>query len=190
MERNGIGDRDYPAPPEAAITEDDRGKQPAGEGWFVLNATEAVWHHMPGAGRATTFEPAEPRFETYGANIHVLEPGEPNGRYHAESNQEDFLVLSGECILVIEGEERRLRAWDFVHCPAWTRHIFVGAGDGPCAILMMGARDPDERIDYPLDEAARRNGAETPTPTSDPKVAYADQPPPQQGPYTGGLSGA
>ena len=100
------------------------------------------------------------RFPEFGINIHVLAPGEPNCMYHGEDVQEDFLVLSGECLLLVEGEERRLRAWDFVHCPAWTEHVFIGAGDGPCAILMVGSRKPDDQVRYPVSELARRHGAE------------------------------
>ena len=81
-----------------------------------------------------------------GINIQVLQPGEPNCMYHGETGQEDFLVLSGECLLLIEGEERPLKQWDFVHSPPWTEHVFVGAGDGPCVILMVGARPENEEL--------------------------------------------
>ena len=152
-------------------------KFPEGEGWYVLNTTEAPWFKVDGYGQAAPLEPRDEshRFPTFGMNIHVLDPGEPNCRYHAESNQEDFIVLSGECILIVEGEERHLRQWDFVHCPPYARHVFVGAGDGPCAILMAGARDPDEKLDYPVDdEAAVRHGAAAPKQTTDPREAYGD----------------
>ena len=75
-----------------------------------------------------------------GVNVQVMRPGEPNGRYHAEPAQEDFLVLSGECIAIVDGKERTLRQWDFLHCPAGTEHIFVGAGDHLCAVVMIGSR--------------------------------------------------
>jgi uncharacterized cupin superfamily protein len=162
------------------------GLRPAGEGWYVLNATEAMWRALPGWGRDVSFEPAEPRFTDYGVNVAVLLPGEPNCRYHAEDQQEDFLVLSGECIAIIEGEERTLRAWDFVHCPAGTRHVFVGAGDGPCAIVMIGARNPDEWIEYPVDEAALRHGAGVREATNSPAEAYSDLPRPEPAPYEPG----
>jgi uncharacterized cupin superfamily protein len=96
--------------------------------------------------------------------------------YHRESQQEDFLVLAGECLLLIEEQERRLRAWDFVHCPAETDHVFVGAGDAPCAILMVGARTPDEQLVYPASELAQRHSAGVPEETPDPRVAYAPYP--------------
>ena len=90
-------------------------------------------------GAYTRFE-GDARFPGLGLNIGVLEPGQAACRYHGEDEQEDFLVLEGECLLMIQGEEHRRRAWDFVHCPAWTEHIFVGAGEGPCALLAVGTR--------------------------------------------------
>ena len=97
--------------------------------------------------------------------------------YHGESGQEDFLVVSGECVLVIEDEERRLKAWDFVHCPPWTRHIFVGAGDGPCAIVMTGGRAGGMEILYPVNEVAAKHGASVEKETSKPDEAYANSGP-------------
>ena len=136
------------------------GRYPESEGWFVLNTREALWWQSEKAGRYVRFEGKEAaRFPEFGINIHVLAPGEPNCMYHGEDVQEDFLVLSGECLLLVEGEERRLRAWDFVHCPAWTEHVFIGAGDGPCAILMVGSRKRDDPVRYPVSELARRHGA-------------------------------
>jgi uncharacterized cupin superfamily protein len=114
----------------------------------------------------------EPWADT-GVNIQVLQPGQPNGRYHSEPVQEDFLVLSGECILIHEGGERRLRQWDFVHCPAGTEHIFVGAGERPCAVLMIGSRRREE-VYYPINELAARYDASVTKATDDPAVAYAD----------------
>jgi uncharacterized cupin superfamily protein len=154
-------------------------------GWFVVNAREASWERIEGSGRWCTFE-GDARFEEYGINIHVLDPGEPSCMYHGENAQEDFLVLSGECILVIEGEERRLRQWDFVHFPPWTRHVLVGAGDGPCAILMVGTRKPDEQVVYPVDPVALAHGAGVREETSDGKVAYADFPDPVESAYREG----
>ena len=96
--------------------------------------------------------------------------------YHSENDQEDFLVLAGECLLLIEGEERKLRAWDFVHCPAWTEHVFVGAGDGPCTLLAVGTRLSREVV-YPVSELAQRHRAGVERETRDPGEAYADVPP-------------
>ena len=112
-------------------------------------------------------------FAQVGYTLAVLEAGRPTGMYHAESSQEDFLVLSGECLLLIEEEERRLRAWDFVHCPAGTRHIFVGVGGEPCVILMIGARVAGKTILYPRSDAALARGAGVETETNAPAEAYA-----------------
>jgi uncharacterized cupin superfamily protein len=157
--------------PEAHLTETEHGLVPRGAGWFVVNARDARWYESAGLGTFTRFE-GDARFEVFGVNVHVLRPGEPNSMYHAEEDQEDFLVLFGECILVIEGEERRLRAWDFVHCPPWTEHVFVGAGDGPCVILMVGGRR-GRRLRYPAHPAARAHGAAVEHETEEPSEAYA-----------------
>jgi uncharacterized cupin superfamily protein len=156
--------------PEAPLEAADGGLVPAGDGWFVVNARDARW--LEGDfGAFTRFE-GEARFPQLGINIGVLAPGQPACMYHGEDEQEDFLVLAGECLLLIEGQERRLSAWDFVHCPAWTEHVFVGAGDGPCAILAVGTRLRDGVL-YPLSELARRHGAGVEEETRDPKQAYA-----------------
>ena len=144
--------------------------------WFIVNVADAPARRHPVAGTYVPFEPPDARFVDFGINIHVLEPGQPNGRYHREEAQEDFLVLAGECLLIVEDEEHRLRAWDFVHCPAGTDHIFVGAGDGPCAILMVGARGGDRAIHYPVNAHAAHYGASAASPTDLPAEAYADWP--------------
>jgi uncharacterized cupin superfamily protein len=164
------------AVPEAKLVEQDGGLVPAGPGWFVVNVREARAMHHDFAGRYMPFESrADAPFEQFGINIHVLMPGEPNAKYHAESSQEAFLVLDGECTLIVEGEERTLRQWDFFHCAPMTEHVLVGAGDGPCAILMVGTRLGDEEVlRYPASELAAKYGAEAPEPTSDAKLAYSD----------------
>ena len=159
--------------PEAPLEDGGSGLAPAGEGWFVVNVRDAEWWTSPAFGSGVGFETEACRFPQLGINISVLEPGQPACLYHSESQQEAFLVLSGECRLLIEGEERLLRAWDFVHCPADVAHVFVGAGNGPCAILMTGARTPDEQLLYPKSELAARYGASVEEETPDPKQAYA-----------------
>jgi len=168
--------------PEAAIETTDSGLAPVGEGWFVLNAREARWRHRGGRGNSVPFTgwtdvEAETYFPQVGIQLVVLGPGEPIGMYHWEADQEDFLVLSGEALLIVEGQERPLRQWDFVHCPPETRHMIVGAGGGPCVVLGVGAR---EHIDancnggaYTVDVAALRHGAGVEEETDDPDVAYA-----------------
>ncbi len=161
--------------PEAPLEPTDSGLVQAGEGWFVVNAREARWRYAEGRGSVCPFgDDAE--FPQVGVNLFVLGPGEPMGMYHWEADQEDFLVLSGEALLIIEGEERPLRQWDFVHCPAGTKHIIVGAGDAPCAVLAVGAREHQAGADwggYTVDEAALRHGAGVEQETTEPKEAYA-----------------
>jgi uncharacterized cupin superfamily protein len=112
-------------------------------------------------------------FTDLGINIHVVWPGQPNCMYHGESQQEDFLVLSGECLLLVEGQDRRLEAWDFVHCPAWPEHAFVGAGSGPSVILMVGSRAGDDSVPYPAADIARKHDAGVEKETPDPSEANA-----------------
>ena len=172
---------------EARLEDVGSGLAPVSVGWFVLNAGEAAWLANEAFGARCVFESdprvlrrrpeLEPqRFAGVGFTLAVLEPGKPSGLYHAESSQEDFLVLAGECLLLIEGEERSLRAWDFVHCPPGTEHVFVGAGEGPCVIFMTGARTRDKSIAYPRSDVALRHGAGVESETSSPHEAYAPFP--------------
>jgi uncharacterized cupin superfamily protein len=160
------------------------GLAPVRPGWFVVNAGDAAWVRNDAFGARCVFESSrrvlaerddvEPQmFDETGFTLAVLEPGKPTGMYHAESAQEDFLVLSGTCLLLIEEEERPLRAWDFVHCPAGTLHTFVGTGDGPCVIFMTGARREGKTIVYPSSETARAHRAGVETETPSPAEAYA-----------------
>jgi uncharacterized cupin superfamily protein len=173
--------------PEAPLETTDAGLVAAGEGWFVLNARDARWRHREGRGESLRFD-GEAAFPQVGINLFVLGRGEPIGMYHWEANQEDFLVLSGEALLIVEGNERPLRQWDFVHCPAETRHMIVGAGDGPCAILAVGARE--QRTDgwggYTVDEVALRHGAGVEHETTDASEAYARFPDPEPTRYRDG----
>ena len=171
---------------EAPMEDATGGKKPAGEGWFIVNARDAEWIHNEKFGAGVTFE-GTPEFAHYGINIQVMWPGQPNCYYHAEEGQEDFLVLSGECLVLIEGEERRLRPWDLVHCPPFTEHVFVGAGDGPCAILGVGARNAGEGLVYPVLDLALRHGAGVTEEATTGKVAYAGTPESTRAPYSDGL---
>ena len=163
--------------PEARLEDVGSGLAPAGDGWFVVNVRDAQWMTAENAenkppGSDCRFESREFAFPQVGIKLRVLEPGQPNGLYHSENQQEAFLVLAGECRLLVEGEERLLRAWDFFHSPPGTEHIFVGAGDGPCAILMAGARLAEEELHYPVSELAARYGASAKEATPDPDQAY------------------
>jgi uncharacterized cupin superfamily protein len=163
--------------PEARLENSGSGLAPASYGWFVVNVRDAQWltsesEEKRPSGAECPFESRELSFPQLGIRLHVLPPGEPNGLYHAESEQEDFLVLSGECTLLVEGQERTLRQWDFFHSPAWTEHIFVGAGDEPCVILMAGGRSDNWRVRYITSDVAARYGASAAEETNDPQQAY------------------
>jgi uncharacterized cupin superfamily protein len=158
---------------EARLVESASGLAPATDGWFVVNVDDAAWATHDVFGASCMFESPDAEFGELGIRLTVLEPGQPNGLYHAEDTQEDFLVLSGECLLLVENEERRLRTWDFVHCPPMTRHIFVGAGEAPCVILMTGTRRPGRPIVYPVSDLALHHAAGVEKETPSPREAYA-----------------
>jgi uncharacterized cupin superfamily protein len=172
---------------EARLEPIDSGLAPVTDGWFVVNVRDAAWLTNDAFGARCIFEADRrvlrrrpdldtQRFANVGFTLCVLRPGQPSGLYHAETNQEAFLVLAGECLLLVEGEERPLRAWDFVHCPPGTEHAFVGAGDEPCVIFMTGARSNEKGIVYPHSELARGHGAGVDTETDSPSEAYAPFP--------------
>jgi uncharacterized cupin superfamily protein len=147
------------------------------DGWFVLNLGEALAVRNEEKGGATfPIESRDAPFRDFGVNVHVISPGEPTALYHSEEPQEGFLVLSGECTLIVEEEERLLRQWDYFHCPAGTHHIFVDGGEGPCAILVIGARPEVERLRYPVSEVAAKHGGSVAQETENPDEAYADWP--------------
>jgi len=161
--------------PEAPVQQTEHGLAAHGDGWFVLNAQEAIWRERPGRGFYCDFE-ARTDFPQVGVNLQLLGPGEPMAMYHFEHDQEDFLVLDGEALLIAEGEERPLRRWDFVHCPPDMNHVIVGAGHGPCLMLCVGARERTTGPAwgaYTVDETAIRHGAGVERETSDPDEAYA-----------------
>jgi uncharacterized cupin superfamily protein len=179
--------------PEAPLEPTDTGLVQAGPGWFVVNARESRWRSAEGRGSFTPFG-EEAEFPQIGVNLFVLAPGDPMGMYHWEADQEDFLVLSGEATLIVEGEERPLQQWDLVHCPAGTKHIIVGAGDGPCVVLAIGAREHQNGVGwggYTVDETALRHGAGVDEATTDSMQAYARVPRREPTRYREGwLSGA
>jgi uncharacterized cupin superfamily protein len=158
---------------EAKLEPGRGGLVPATEGWFVVNVGDTAWRSDPYFGSDCRFESESHRFRDVGINISVLQPGQRNCYYHSEQADEHFLVLHGECLLLVEGEQRRLGAWDFVHCAPGTEHVFVGAGDSPCAILMVGDRVEQEKIQFPRSELALRHGAGVDVETNSPDEAYA-----------------
>jgi uncharacterized cupin superfamily protein len=167
--------------PEAPLEDSGFGLAPAGDGWFVVNVRDAEWWDSEKFGSGCEFESRDRPYAQLGINVAVMEPGQPNCLYHSESQQEAFLVLAGECKLLVDGEERTLEQWDFFHCPPGTDHVFVGAGDGPCVVLMTGARAEDETVLYPTSELAARYGASAEVETPDPDQAYAPFEHPQRG---------
>jgi quercetin dioxygenase-like cupin family protein len=183
--------------PEAPLERTEHGLLLAGDGWFVLNARDAEWRRWDGMGKWPRLEGATPRFAQLGVGVTVLEPGEPMAMYHWETDQEDFLVLSGEAVAIVEGEERPLRQWDFLHCPAGTNHVIVGAGTG--VVFSVGSRQnhtkraADGTIEgrddwgaYTVDEAAERHGATPPEETNQGSVAYGRFGEPVSTPYGDG----
>ena len=181
--------------PEAKLEDGGSGLVPTSTGWFVLNARDARWSDKPGQGHSLPLTgrdeyEAETFFPMLGMAIRVMGPGEPSTTYHWETEQEDFLVLDGEALLIIEGQERRLQQWDFVHCPPEAKHAFVGAGDGPCVILAVSSRQFQKDGPwgfYCFDETAAKYNAASPEDTQDGSVAYARFPPSSETRYPEGL---
>jgi uncharacterized cupin superfamily protein len=161
---------------EARLARTGQGLAPQGEGWYVLNARDTRWFEREGLSRICEFEPDDVPFPELGVNLGVVQPGRPNGMYHREEAQEAYLILSGEALLLVEGEERPLRAWDFVHLPAGTDHILVGAGSRPCVFLAVGTRaegGAQAPVVYPVAEVAQRHDAGVFEETREAKQAYA-----------------
>jgi uncharacterized cupin superfamily protein len=178
--------------PESELERTEHGLVPTGDGWFVLNLRDAEWRYADGRGAVSValddFEGAR-QSDQLGVNPFVLGPGEPMAQYHWEADQEAFLVVSGEAVLIVEGEERPLRAWDFVHCPPNTKHVLVGAGSGPCVVVAVGARESDGQpgsLGFPADEVAKRHGASVEADTMDGGVAYAGASPREPTAYRDG----
>ena len=162
--------------PEAPLRETKYGLVADVDGWFVVNARDARWRESDAFGIWCDFEGKRP-FRQLGINISILAPGQSTGYYHREAAQEDFLVLSGTCLLIVEDEERELRALDFVHCPPKTNHMIVGAGDEPAVVLAVGARGlPRKGIVYIPSEVAKKHGVSVEKGTTKSAEAYAELP--------------
>jgi uncharacterized cupin superfamily protein len=156
---------------EVPLRETRYGLVADGDGWFVINAQDGRWRDAGHFGSYCNFE-GKRRFRQLGINLNVLRPGQPIGLYHYERAQEDFLVLAGECLLLVEGQERTLRAWDFFHCPGGTAHVIIGAGDRPALVLAVGARGGRKGIVYPVDDLALAHEAGVAQETTKPQEAY------------------
>jgi uncharacterized cupin superfamily protein len=161
---------------EARIAQTPAGRQAADQGWFLMNLSEMTWATCEKTGIWAAPESAAARSRKLGFGVHILYPGDRPGFYHAEDEQEDFVVLSGECLAIVEGAERRMGPWDHLHCPPGTAHILIGAGDGPCAILMAGTRSGGQ-ITYLPDATAARYDASVERESTSPREVYADRPP-------------
>jgi uncharacterized cupin superfamily protein len=167
---------------ETQLAETPSGLEPRGEGWFVVNVRDTAWLVHDAFGSGCVFESRrEAPFPEFGINITTLDPGQPLCLYHEENAQEDFLVLSGECVLLVNGEERPLRAWDFFHCPGGTEHVIVGAGSGPSIVLAVGTRPDPEHLRYPVSDLAQRYDASAEVETPNPEEAYSRFQRPQPG---------
>jgi uncharacterized cupin superfamily protein len=169
---------------EGDLEQTEHGLVPPADGWYVVNARDARWHDRGQRGAVTVL--VEDEKAQVGVNLFVLGPGQPMSMYHWEADQEDFLVLSGEALLVVEDEERVLKQWDFVHCPPGVSHTIVG---GPCAVLALGAREHQDSPEwgaYPLSHVATKHDAASEEATNDPKVADARFPARQPSPYKDG----
>jgi uncharacterized cupin superfamily protein len=163
---------------EARIEETEQGRLPADDGWFILNLGEMRWETVPGFGVWRDFDWAKkPGGEPgIGVHIHALQPGENFGYYHAEDAQEGFIVLSGECLAVVEGQERQMRQWDYLHSPPDTAHVIIGGGDEACVLLMFGSPDSRRKVEWIADETAAKHGASVERTTGRDTEAYGDLP--------------
>jgi uncharacterized cupin superfamily protein len=163
---------------EARWEEVESGLAPATHGWFVVSVRDAAWEVNDAFGAACFFEGENVPFADLGVNVRVLTPGRSRGLYHAEQGQENVLVLAGECLLLVEDEERQLGPWDFVHLPPSTRHALVATGDRSCVLVLAGARGPQwpENISYPRSDVAVRHGAAVDVETSSVVEALANSP--------------
>jgi uncharacterized cupin superfamily protein len=160
--------------PEDPMRQTKFGLAPDGDGWFVVSAREIRWRQRERLGVYCDFE-GKKRFPQLGLNISVLQPGESLGRYHRENAQEDFLVVSGRCIVIVEDEERELGPWDLFHSPPGTAHMIVGAGDEPAVVIAVGTRGRRPKgLVYLVSETAAKHGVSVAEETKEPKEAYAD----------------
>jgi uncharacterized cupin superfamily protein len=164
---------------EAPLKREEKGLVPDADGWFIVNVADSQGLHTEQFGDGCMFEKRIGTFPEFGINVRVLQPGQPAAIYHRENAQEAFLVLSGECLAIVEDEERPMRKGDFLHSPPGTAHMLVGAGDGPCAVLMVGSRKEEFEIEFPASPVAARYGASVEEDTDDRGVAYAGVSPPE-----------
>jgi uncharacterized cupin superfamily protein len=182
---------------EARMQQTEAGLVPEGEGWWVLNARDARWIKRDGRGWSVPFtgwtdEEAEVFYPLLGVNLVVLEPGQPLSIYHQETDAEGFVVVAGEALLIVEGQERALRQWDYVHTPVGCSHTIIGAGDDRCVIVAAGSRvniGKENWGSYTVDETAQRHNAGVEEETPDAQIAYSRWKPSEPVKYGGWLPG-
>jgi uncharacterized cupin superfamily protein len=144
------------------------------EAWYVRSVRDSNWWDRGPRGFGAKL--VEDQGAKVGVNLFVLSPGQPMSMYHWEADQEGFLVLSGEAVLIVEDEELTLRRWDYFHCPPGVPHTIVGAGDGSSTIFALGARIDSGNEDggaFPYSEVAMKHNASAEQETNDTQVAYA-----------------
>ena len=152
---------------------------PVTAGWFVINARDAPWMHNDMRAVCRFGGQGEAHFDDLGIALYWLEPGQPMSMYHHEAGQEDFLVLRGRALAIVEGTEHELEPWDLVHCPSRAPHTIVGAGDEPALVLAVGARKEKGSARYPVEPTAVRHRAGVESETETPYARYRE---PERGP--------
>jgi quercetin dioxygenase-like cupin family protein len=173
--------------PEAPLRQTEHGLVHEGDGWFVLNARDSMWRDRGPRGLLCDLE-GDDEFPQLGMFVYVLGPGQPMAMYHWEADQEDFLVVAGEALLVVDGEQRALRTWDFFHCPPAVEHTILGADDG-CVVVAVGVRDhagSDDWGGYRPNDVAAKHGVSVEEETIEPQEAYAKFPPSRKTAYRDG----
>jgi uncharacterized cupin superfamily protein len=183
---------------EAPFEASEHGLVCKGEGWFVVNARDVRWRESKGRGASSNFG-GDTVFEQLGVGITVVGPNEPTTTYHWETDQEDFLVLRGGGVAIVDGAEQPLRQWDFIHCPPGVAHAFVGGPEG-LVLFGVGARerhtmlnDDGERVgrpdwgEYVADPIAAKHGAAPDETTTSAAEAYKRFPPREPVRYGGWL---
>jgi uncharacterized cupin superfamily protein len=155
---------------------------PVTAGWFVVNVRDTRWLHHDLRSFCRFGGQGEAHFDDLGVSLYWLRPGQAMSLYHHEAGQEDFLVLTGDCTLVIDGQERALETWDFVHCPPRTAHTIVATGDQPALVLGVGARKEKGSARYPVDPLAIAHRAGVPDESVTAQETYASFGEPAVGP--------
>jgi quercetin dioxygenase-like cupin family protein len=140
--------------------------------WSVRNARDLRWTENAMGAYCDLLQGGDDAAEELAINLNVLGRGQPMAIYHHEPHQEGFLVLRGECELIVEGESRPLRQWDYVHTGPGVAHVIVGAGDEPALVLAVGGRVGGGSATYPSEPLASRYGASTDE-AHDARAAYA-----------------